>query len=77
MTAILQTNNLSIQFGGVVGASDISVTVNKGEVIGVIGANGAGKTTLFNVIAGALEATSGKVVTVTATNAATAPCGAR
>jgi len=40
MTAILETNNLSIQFGGVVGAEDICVTVNKGEVIGVIGANG-------------------------------------
>ena len=36
MTAILETKNLSIQFGGVVGASDISVTVSKGEVIGVI-----------------------------------------
>ena len=61
MTAILQTNNLSIQFGGVVGASDISVTVNKGEVIGVIGANGAGKTTFVNLVTGYLKPSSGTI----------------
>ena len=61
MTAILQTNNLSIRFGGVVGASDISVTVNKGEVIGVIGANGAGKTTFVNLVTGYLKPSSGTI----------------
>jgi branched-chain amino acid transport system ATP-binding protein len=61
MTAILETNNLSIQFGGVVGASEISVTVNKGEVIGVIGANGAGKTTFVNLVTGYLEPSSGTI----------------
>ena len=61
MTAILHTNNLSIQFGGVVGASDISVTVNKGEVIGVIGANGAGKTTFVNLVTGYLKPSSGTI----------------
>jgi len=61
LTAILQTNNLSIHFGGVVGASDISVTVNKGEVIGVIGANGAGKTTFVNLVTGYLKPSSGTI----------------
>jgi branched-chain amino acid transport system ATP-binding protein len=61
LTAILQTNNLSIQFGGVVGASDIAVTVNKGEVIGVIGANGAGKTTFVNLVTGYLKPSSGTI----------------
>jgi len=61
LTAILQTNNLSIQFGGVVGASDISVTVNKGEMIGVIGANGAGKTTFVNLVTGYLKPSSGTI----------------
>ena len=61
MTAILETNNLSIQFGGVVGASEISVTVNKGEVIGVIGANGAGKTTFVNLVTGYLIPSSGTI----------------
>jgi branched-chain amino acid transport system ATP-binding protein len=61
MTAILETNNLSIQFGGVVGAAEISVTVNKGEVIGVIGANGAGKTTFVNLVTGYLIPSSGTI----------------
>jgi len=61
MTAILETNNLSIQFGGVVGASDICVAVNKGEVIGVIGANGAGKTTFVNLVTGYLRPSSGAI----------------
>ena len=61
MTAILETKNLSINFGGVVGASEISVSVNKGEVIGVIGANGAGKTTFVNLVTGYLEPSSGTI----------------
>jgi branched-chain amino acid transport system ATP-binding protein len=61
MTAILETNNLSIQFGGVVGASEISVAVNQGEVIGVIGANGAGKTTFVNLVTGYLKPSSGTI----------------
>jgi branched-chain amino acid transport system ATP-binding protein len=61
MTAILETNNLSIQFGGVVGAAEISVSVDKGEVIGVIGANGAGKTTFVNLVTGYLVPSSGTI----------------
>ena len=61
MTAILKTKNLSIQFGGVVGAAEISITVNKGEVIGVIGANGAGKTTFVNLVTGYLKPSSGSI----------------
>jgi branched-chain amino acid transport system ATP-binding protein len=61
MTAILETNNLSIQFGGVVGAANISVTVDKGEMIGVIGANGAGKTTFVNLVTGYLIPSSGTI----------------
>jgi branched-chain amino acid transport system ATP-binding protein len=61
MTAILETNNLCIQFGGVVGASEISITVNKGEVIGVIGANGAGKTTFVNLVTGYLKPSCGTI----------------
>ena len=61
MTAILETKNLSIQFGGVVGASEISISVDTGEVIGVIGANGAGKTTFVNLVTGYLIPSSGSI----------------
>ena len=61
MTAILETKNLSIQFGGVVGASEITVTITKGEMIGVIGANGAGKTTFVNLVTGYLKPSSGSI----------------
>ncbi len=61
MPAILETKKLSIHFGGVVGASDISVAVSKGEVIGVIGANGAGKTTFVNLVTGYLKPSSGTI----------------
>ena len=61
MTAILETRNLSIQFGGVVGASEISISVDTGEVIGVIGANGAGKTTFVNLVTGYLKPSSGSI----------------
>ena len=61
MTAILETRNLSIQFGGVVGASEISISVDTGEVIGVIGANGAGKTTLMRTVMGFLPIDKGEV----------------
>lgn len=61
MKGILETNNLSIQFGEVVGVSKISVTANKGEVIGVIGANGAGKTTFVNLVTGYLKPSSGTI----------------
>ena len=61
MTVILETKNLSIQFGGVVGASKISISVDTGEVIGVIGANGAGKTTFVNLVTGYLRSSSGSI----------------
>ena len=61
MTAILETKNLSIHFGGVVGASEISISVGTGEVIGVIGANGAGKTTFVNLVTGYLIPSSGSI----------------
>ena len=61
MTVVLETQNLSINFGAVVAASNISVVVNKGEVVGVIGANGAGKTTFVNMVTGYLKPSSGRI----------------
>ena len=49
---ILRVSDITMQFGGVVAVDDLSLEVNKGEIIGLIGPNGAGKTTAFNVITG-------------------------
>ena len=61
MTMLLDVNNLTRRFGGLVAVSDISFQVSQGEIFGIIGPNGAGKTTLFNVIAGHYRPSGGKV----------------
>ena len=52
MIQILKLNNISKSFGGVKANENISINVNKGEIVGLIGPNGSGKTTLFNSIVG-------------------------
>lgn len=59
---ILEVRNLKKSFGGLKVFSDISISIEKGEIFGIIGTNGAGKTTLFNIICGLLKADSGKVI---------------
>ena len=58
---ILRVENLTMQFGGVVAVNNISLEVNKGEIVALIGPNGAGKTTAFNCITGVYEPTNGRV----------------
>ena len=59
---ILEINNLSKYFGGLAAVSDCSLKVKKGTITGIIGPNGSGKTTLFNLIAGNLKSSKGKVM---------------
>lgn len=59
---ILQVKHLCKNFGGLAAVKDVSLHVNKGEIVGLIGANGAGKTTLFNMVAGAIKPTSGEII---------------
>ena len=59
---ILQINNLSKYFGGLAAVSNCSLEIKRGSVTGIIGPNGSGKTTLFNLIAGNLKASSGKIL---------------
>lgn len=61
MTAFLEVQNLTKQFGGVKAVDDVSFSVQKGQIIALIGPNGAGKTTCFNIIAGAFDPSAGKV----------------
>ena len=58
---ILEINNLSKYFGGIAAVNNCSLNVKKGSITGIIGPNGSGKTTLFNLIAGNLKSSEGKV----------------
>jgi len=58
---VLEAENVTMQFGGVVAVSDLSLYVDEGEIVALIGPNGAGKTTAFNVITGMHVPTNGKV----------------
>lgn len=58
---VLRLEDVTMQFGGVVAVNDLSLEVNKGEIVALIGPNGAGKTTAFNCITGVYEPTNGRV----------------
>ncbi|WP_428929472.1 ABC transporter ATP-binding protein [Marinibacterium sp. SX1] len=59
--AYLEVRNISKRFGGLKALSDVDMSVEKGEIFGLMGANGAGKTTLFSVIAGHVAPSAGEV----------------
>lgn len=58
---VLSVKHVTMQFGGVVAVDNMSLDVNKGEIVSLIGPNGAGKTTAFNVITGVYAPTNGAV----------------
>ena len=60
--AILEVRDLTRRFGGLVAVSDLSLSVEEGEIRGLIGPNGAGKTTTFNVISGFYPPSEGRVL---------------
>ena len=59
---VLKVEDLTMQFGGLVAVDNISMEVNKGELVALIGPNGAGKTTAFNCITSVYEPTNGRVL---------------
>ena len=61
MENILNIENVTMQFGGVVAVNNLSMKVGKGEIVALIGPNGAGKTTAFNCITGVYEPTNGRI----------------
>ena len=58
---VLEARNLTKRFGGVAAVSNMSLAVAQGEILGLIGPNGAGKTTMFDLLAGSVVPTSGRI----------------
>ena len=58
---VLEVNEVTIRFGGLVAVNNLSIGVPEGSITGLIGPNGAGKTTVFNVVTGFYKPTSGSV----------------
>lgn len=58
---ILGVAGITVRFGGLVAAEDVSLEVRDGEIVGLIGPNGAGKTTVFNSISGMNQPAAGRI----------------
>src|SRR5262249_8242420 len=58
----LVVDSVTKRFGGLVAVSEVSFSVEAGEILSIIGPNGAGKSTLFKIIGSALPPTSGRVL---------------
>lgn len=59
---ILEVNNITKHFGGVIALEDVSLHIEQGEHIALVGDNGAGKSTLANIMAGAIQPDSGTII---------------
>jgi len=60
--ALLEANEITKRFGGLVAVGNLSLSVDKGQILGLIGPNGAGKTTAFNMISGFYKADEGEII---------------
>jgi branched-chain amino acid transport system ATP-binding protein len=59
---IIETQQLTKQFGGLVAVNEVDFSLERGEIRGLIGPNGSGKTTLINLITGVYEPTAGDII---------------
>lgn len=58
---LLKTENVTKRFGGLSALTEVEISIQRGEIVGLIGPNGSGKTTLFNCISGFYKPEAGKV----------------
>ncbi len=61
MSTVLHLEGVCKHFGGIVVADDITLDIERGQILGLIGPNGAGKTSLFNIITGVVAADAGDI----------------
>ena len=61
MSALLEISNLQVAYGSILAVKDVSLTVNQGEIVTLIGSNGAGKSTTLRTISGLLKPKSGTI----------------
>src|SRR5438034_2183127 len=59
---LLKVNNLEVCYGVISALQDVSLHIDRGEIVTLIGANGAGKTTLLRTISGLIRPTRGSIV---------------
>jgi branched-chain amino acid transport system ATP-binding protein len=59
---LLETQDLTVRFGGLVALDSLTFSIRRGEILGLIGPNGAGKTTCFNAITGVYRPSAGTVI---------------
>ncbi len=58
---VFKTDKITMKFGGLTAVSELDMSIEKNEIVGLIGPNGAGKTTSFNMITGVYTPTEGKI----------------
>ena len=58
---LLEIKNLSVHYGKAMALDDVSMDVDEGEIVSIVGANGAGKTTILRTISGLKKPTSGEI----------------
>ena len=61
MSAMLEVKNIQVAYGKIIAVKDVSVTVNQGEIVTLIGSNGAGKSTTLRTISGLIKPKSGEI----------------
>ncbi len=59
--ALVEVNNLAVQFGGIRAVDGVTFRISPGEIYTIIGPNGAGKTTIFNLISRIYDPTEGTI----------------
>jgi branched-chain amino acid transport system ATP-binding protein len=59
--ALLEVNDITVRFGGIVALNQLSFDLDEGQILGLIGPNGAGKTTMFNVVSRIYDPTEGTI----------------